>query len=73
MKSVITIIRNTLSTEAPADTESADEEPNISDAPSQTEDASNADLYECPSCGSVLIEPASDKCSQCPSETLVEV
>lgn len=73
MKGVISMIKDTLRTESPADTESADGEPNITDSASADENVPTADLYECPSCESVLIEPASDDCSQCPSETLVEV
>jgi hypothetical protein len=73
MKGVLSMIKNTLRTESPADTESANGEPDIGDTDPQGGEGPNADLYECPSCGSVLIEPPSDECSQCPSETLTEV
>jgi hypothetical protein len=73
MKGVISMIKSTLRTESPADTEFADGKPDLGDADAQGGDGPNAALYECPSCGSVLIEPASDECSQCPSDSLVEV
>jgi hypothetical protein len=73
MKGVFTMIRNTLRTESPADTESADGEPDLREPSPRDENTTSATLYECPSCGAVLIEPPSDECSQCPSETLVEV
>lgn len=36
-------------------------------------DDGGVDLYECPQCGSVLIEPAEAECSQCPAGTLQRV
>jgi hypothetical protein len=72
MKGVFTMIRNTLRTESPADTESADGEPDLRE-PSPRDENTSAALFECPSCGAVLIEPTSDECSQCPSDSLVEV
>jgi len=73
MRGMLSMIKNTLRTESPAGIESANGEPNVGDADAQGGDSPDADLYECPSCGSVLIEPASDECSQCPSDALVEV
>ncbi|NHN49446.1 hypothetical protein G9464_17890 [Halostella sp. JP-L12] len=37
------------------------------------QDSSDCVLFECPACGSVLIESSNDQCPQCDSAELVEV
>ncbi|NHN49598.1 hypothetical protein G9464_18680 [Halostella sp. JP-L12] len=75
MKDIVSALRSSLglqrsSVEAPNDPDLA-----ASNAGAAERDptGSSVDLYECPACNTVLIEPASDECSQCPDGTLLKV
>lgn len=74
MKDIVSSLRVTLGLQRSSGNASNGPEPNTADAAaSNRASGSSADLYECPACNTVLIEPASEECSQCPGGTLTKV
>ena len=76
MKDIVSSLRVTLGLQRSSGNASNGPEPNPADAAASNKASSagsSADLYECPACDTVLIEPASKECSQCPSGTLTKV
>ena len=75
MKDIVSSLRVTLGLQRSSGNASSRPDRNSRDAGASNTAASgsSADLYECPSCNTVLIEPASEECSQCPSGTLTKV
>ena len=76
MKDIVSSLRVTLGLQRSSGNASNGPKPNAAETGASNKAASSgssADLYECPDCNTVLIEPASDECSQCPGGTLTKV
>lgn len=76
MQDIVSTLRVTLGFQRSSGKASNGAEPNAPETGASkraTSSGSSVDLYECPSCDTVLIEPSGEECSQCPSETLTKV